>query len=94
MLLLCTMYWRGCRHPAALDAAPLHPPTSHVRWLSNVSVQHQVNHGRQILEALVDEEARVYEFASALVRRMLSERGAPSKWVALLPDLLQAVEPP
>jgi hypothetical protein len=94
VLLLCTMYWRGCRHPAALDSALLHPPTALVRWLSHFTVQRQVDHGRQILQAIIAEEARVHEFASELVRRMLPERGAPSKWVALLPDLLKAVEPP
>jgi hypothetical protein len=94
VLLVSTMYWRGCRHPAALDSTPLHPPTALVRWLSRFTVQRQVDHGRQILEALVDEEARVHEFASELVRRMLRERGPPSKWVALLPDLLKCVEPP
>lgn len=93
VLLLCTMYWRGCRQPAALDSAPLHPPTALVRWLSRFTVRRQVDHGRQILQAIVAEEARVHEFASELVRRMLPERGAPSKWVALLPDLLKAVEP-
>lgn len=94
VLLLCIMYWRGCRHPEALDSTPLHPPTALVRWLSRFTVQRQVDHGRQILEALVAEETRVHEFASELVRRMLPKRGAPSKWVALLPDLLKAVEPP
>jgi hypothetical protein len=94
VLLLCTRYWRGCRHPAALDSTPLHPPTALVRWLSRFPVQRQVDHGRQILEALVCEEARVHEFASELVRRMLREPGPPSKWVALLPDLLKSVEPP
>ena len=93
VLLLCTMYWRGCRHPSAIDSAPLHPPTALVRWLSRFTVQRQVDHGRQILEALVAEEARVHEFALELARRMLPERGLPSRWVALLPDLLKGVEP-
>jgi len=91
--LLCAMYWRGCRHPLALDAAQLHPPTTLVRWLSRFTVQQQVDHGRQILDALVAEEARVHDFALQVVRRMLPQRGAQSHWVALLPDLLRCVEP-
>jgi len=91
--LLCAMYWRGCRHPLALDTAQLHPPTALVRWLSRFTVQQQVDHGRQILDALVAEEARVHGFALQFVRRILPQRGAPSRWVALLPDLLRVVEP-
>jgi len=91
--LLCAMYWRGCRHPLALGTAQLHPPTALVRWLSRFTVQQQVDHGRQILDALVAEEARVHDFALHLVHRMLPQRGAQSRWVALLPDLLRCIEP-
>jgi len=58
--LLCAMYWRGCRHPLALGTAQLHPPTALVRWLSRFTVQQQVDHGRQILDALVAEKVRVH----------------------------------
>ena len=87
------MYWRGCRHPLALNTAQLHPPTALVRWLSRFTVQQQVDHGRQILQALAAEEARVHDLAFQLVPRMLPQRGAASRWIALLPDLLRAVEP-
>ena len=90
--LLCAMYWRGCRHPLALGTAQLHPPTALVRWLSRFTVQQQVDHGRQILDALVAEEARVHDFALQVVGRMLPQRGAHSHWIALLPDLLRVVE--
>ena len=92
--LLCAMYWRGCRHPLVLGTARLHPPTTLVHWLSRFTVQQQVDHGRQILDALVAEEARVHDFALQVVRRMLPQRGAQSHWVALLPDLLSVAEPP
>lgn len=91
-MLLCTMYWRGFRHPASLESTPLHPPTTLVRWLSRFTVQQQADHGRQILDALIAEEARVHAWASELVRRMLPERGAASRWIALLPELLKRVE--
>ena len=66
--LLCAMYWRGCRHPLALDAAPLHPPTALVRWLSRFTVQHQVDHGRQILDALVAEASKTLVRPAAVGR--------------------------
>jgi hypothetical protein len=64
-----------------------------VRWLSRFTVQQQVDHGRQILDLLVAEEARVHDFALQVVRRMLPQRGAQSRWVALLPDLLRCIDP-
>ena len=91
--LLCAMYWRGCRHPLALGTAQLHPPTALVRWLSRFTVQQQVDHGRQILDALVAEEARVNDFALQVVGRMLPQRSAQSRWLALLPDLLRCIDP-
>jgi len=91
--LLCAMYWRGCRHPLALGTAQLHPPTALVRWLSRFTVQQQVDHGRQILDALVAEEARVHDFALQVVGRMLPQRSAQSRWLALLPDLLRCIDP-
>lgn len=93
-LLLCTMYWRGCRVPAAINSAPLHPPTGLVRWLSQFTVQEQADHGRQILAALAAEEARLHEFALQLARRMLPMRAASSRWVVVLPELLNGVESP
>jgi len=86
------MYWRGCRHPLALGTAQLHPPTALVRWLSRFTVQQQVDHGRQILDALVAEKVRVHDFALQVVGRMLLQRGAQSRWVALLPDLLRCID--
>jgi len=91
--LLCAIYWHGCRHPLALGTAQLHPRTALVRCLSRFTVQQQVDHGRQILDALVAEEARVHDFALQVVGRMLLQRGSQSHWVALLPDLLRCVEP-
>lgn len=93
-LLLCTMYWRGCRVPAAISSAPLHPPTGLVRWLWQFAVQEQVDHGRQILDALAAEEARVHEFALQLARRMLPKRAASWRWVVVLPELLKGVDWP
>jgi len=86
------MYWRGCRHPLALGTAQPHPPTALVRWLSRFTVQQQVDHGRQILDALVAEKVRVHDFALQVVGRMLLQRGAQSRWVALLPDLLRCID--
>ena len=91
-LLLCTMYWRGCRNPSAINLAPRHPSTGLVRWLSRFSVQEQVDHGRQILDALATEEARVHAFALQLAHRMLPNRGPSLRRVVLLPDLLRCVE--
>ena len=91
-LLLCTMYWRGCRVPAAINSTPLHPPTGLVRWLSQFTVQQQADHGHQILDALAAEEARVHEFALHLARPMLPMRAASSRWVVVLPELLKGVE--
>jgi len=87
------MYWRGCRHPLALGTAQLHPATALVRWLSRFTVQQQVDHGRQILDALVVEEARVHDFALQVLGRMLPQPKPPSRCIALLPDLLRCVEP-
>jgi len=90
---LCAIYWRGCRHPLAPGTAQLYPPTTLVRWVSRFTVQQQVDHGRQILDAFVAEEARVHDFALQVVGRMLPQRGAQSHWVTVLPDLLRVVEP-
>ncbi len=93
-LLLCTMYWRGCRVPAVINSAPLHPPTGLVRWLSQFTVKEQADHGRQVLNALASEEARVYEFALQLAHRMLPTRAASWRWVVVLPELLKGVDRP
>ena len=90
--LLCTLYWCGFRHPSSIDSPALHPPTALVRWLSRFTVQQQADHGRQILDALLAQEALVHAFASDLVRRMLPQRGAALRRIALLPDLLKQVE--
>ena len=90
--LLCTLYWCGFRHPSSIDSPALHPPTALVRWLSRFTVQQQADHGRQILDALLAQEALVHAFASDLVRRMLPQRCAALRRIALLPDLLKQVE--
>jgi len=53
----------------------MHPPTALVRWVSRFTVQQPVDRGRQVLDALVAEEARVHDFASQ-VRRLLVCVGA------------------
>ena len=92
-VLLCTMYWRGFRNPAYIDAAPQHAATGLIRWLSRFTVRQQLEHGRQILNALAAEEARVHAFALQLARRMVGLRGPSPRRVTLLPDLLKIVEP-
>lgn len=86
--LLAAMYWRGFRHPAALNCAPLHPPTGLLRWLMGFTVQQQVDQRRQVLDLLVKEsgqvEQRSWAVASALVRRIKCHSGL----VVLLPELL------
>jgi hypothetical protein len=91
-LLLCTMYWRGCRVPAAINSPPLHPSTGLVRWLSQFTVRQQADHGHQILRALAAQEARVHEFALQIAHRMLPTRAASPRWVVVLPELLKGVE--
>ena len=92
-VLLCTMYWRGFRNPANITAAPRHPSTGLVRWLSRFTVRQQLDHGRQILHALAAEEARAHAFALQLARRMVPMRGPTPRRVTLLPDLLKCPEP-
>lgn len=86
--LLGAMYWRGFRHPAALNCVPLHPPTGVLRWLMGFTVQQQVDQRRQVLELLVREvghvERRSRAVAGALVRRIKRH----SALVVLLPELL------
>ncbi len=86
--LLAAMYWRGFRHPAALNCTPLHPPTGVLRWLMGFTVQQQVDQRRQVLDLLVREvghvERRSRAVAGALVKRIKSH----SALVVLLPELL------
>lgn len=91
-LLLCTMFWRECRVPEAINSAPLHPCTGIVRWLSQFTVQEQADHGRQILDALAEVEARVYAMALQLAHRMPPTRAASARWVVVLPELLRNPE--
>lgn len=93
VFMLISMYWRGCRHPASLYGPTLHPPTALIRWLSRFSVQHQVDHGRQILDQLTQEETRVHEFAQSVVERMLHRVVGTTCAVLLLPDMLRVIEP-
>ena len=71
----------------------MHPPTALVRWVSRFTVKQPVDRGRQVLDALVAEEARVNDFALQVVGRMLPQRSAQSRWLALLPDLLRCIDP-
>lgn len=87
-LLLCAMYWCGCRIPLAINSAPLHPSTALVRWLSQFTVQQQTDHGRQILHALAAEEKRLHGIAVELARRLLPSEGKPPRWVVVLPELI------
>ena len=64
--VLASMHWCGCSHPRSLFMAPLHPPTGLVRWLTNFSVQDQVDQRQQLLERLALEEQRIDRFANAL----------------------------
>jgi hypothetical protein len=91
--LMISMYWRGCRHPAALYGPTLHPPTALIRWLSRFTVQQQVDHGRQILRLLAEEELRVHEFANSVVEQLPYETAGATCAVALLPDVLRTIEP-
>lgn len=87
-LLLCAMYWRGCRIPLAINSAPLHPSTALVRWLSHFTAQQQTDHGRQILHALAAEEKRLHDIAFELVRRLIPSEGKPPRWAVVLPELI------
>lgn len=87
-LLLCAMYWRGCRIPLAINSAPHHPSTALVRWLSQFTVQQQADHGRQILNTLAAEEKRVHQVAFELARRLLPSEGKPPRWAVVLPELI------
>ena len=84
--LLASMYWCGCRHPAALRIKPLHPPTGLVRWLSTFDVRHQVqvDGAGEILRELVHEMERIDRESRRLVGAMLSIQ----QEVALLPEFL------
>lgn len=92
VFMLISMYWGGCRHPGALDCPKLHPPTALIRWISRFTVQQQVDHGRQILHLLVQEEMRVHDFAKSVVEHLLYRAPGTPCVVALLPDTLRAIE--
>jgi hypothetical protein len=94
VFMLISMYWWGCRHPASLCCPRLHPPTALVRWLSRFTVGQQVDHGRQILDMLVAEEARVYLFACRLVEHLMPRAPKFIRAVVLLPEMLRAIELP
>lgn len=92
VFMLITMYWRGCRHPAVLYCPALHPPTALIRWIARFTVQQQVDHGRQILDLLTAEEARVHDFAKSVVEHLLHRAVGATCAVALLPDMLRSIE--
>jgi hypothetical protein len=92
--MLISMYWRGCRHPASLCCPPLqHPSTALVRWISRFSVSDQVEHGREVLDLLAAEEARVHDFACELIDHMVPKAATFSRAVSLLPEMLRVIEP-
>jgi hypothetical protein len=92
--VLASMYWDGCRHPLSLFAAPLHPPTGLVRWLTGFSVQDQVEHGRLLLVQLAQEEQRMFEFALRLMTRMDAMTVNRDRGLVLLPELLKIAQRP
>jgi hypothetical protein len=92
--VLASMYWCGCSHPLTLFAAPLHPPTGLVRWLTGFSVQDQVEHGRLLLVQLALEEQRVFEFALRLTTRMDAMTVTRDRGLVLLPELLKIAKRP
>lgn len=91
--MLISMYWRGCRHPASLSCPPMHPSTALVRWISSFPVNHQVSQGRELLDGLAAEEARIHDFACQLVDRLLPRNATFARAIPLLPEMLRAIEP-
>jgi hypothetical protein len=83
--LLAAMHWCGCRHPAALNCKPLHPPTGIVRWLSGFELDQQVDCPREVISKLPESMALVERRSRELVAVMIRRRGV----VALLPELLR-----
>jgi hypothetical protein len=51
-----------------------------------------VDHGREILDLLAAEEARVHTFACQLVDRLLPKTTSPPRAVPLLPEMLRVIE--
>ena len=90
--LLVSMYWCGCRHPAALFMVPLHPPTGLVRWLAGFTVQDQVDRGQLLLARLAEEEQRIFDFAQRLVAKMAAMGTSRCSGILLLPELLKIAE--
>ena len=91
--MLISMYWRGCRHPASLSCPPMHPSTALVRWISSFPLNHQVGRGRELLDGLVAEEARIHDFACELVERLVPRKPTCARPIPLLPEMLRAIEP-
>ena len=92
VFMLISMYWRGCRHPASLWCPPLHPSTALVRWVSHFPVNHQVEHGREILGQFAAQEARVHDFACQLADRLVPKSALLARTVPLLPEMLRTIE--
>jgi hypothetical protein len=90
--VMSSMYWDGNRHPLALFAPPLHPPTGLVRWLMSFTVQDQVDHGQSLLTQLVREEQRMFKFALRLSRRIDVLTANRARGLVLLPELLKVAE--
>lgn len=86
--LLAAMYWRGFRHPAALNCTPLHPPTGLLRWLTGFTVQQQVDQRRQVLGLLVREVGHVEQRSRAVAGALVKRVRRHSALVVLLPELL------
>ena len=83
--LLAAMYWWGCRHPAALDQKPLHPPTGIVRWLAGFDISQQVDRPREVIAMLPESMALIEHRSLQLVATMIARR----RVVAMLPELLR-----
>jgi hypothetical protein len=92
--VMSSMYWDGHRHPLALFAPPLHPPTGLVRWLMSFTVQDQVDHGQSLLTQLAREEQRMFEFALRLTTRIDALTANRARGLVLLPELLKVAETP
>lgn len=71
----------------------MHPSTALVRWISSFPVNHQVSHGRELLDRLAAQEARIHDFACQLVDRLVPKKAAFARAIPLLPEVLRAIEP-
>ena len=93
VLLLCIMYWRGCRHPVALDSAPCtHPPPSCDGCRASRCNARSTTAGRSWKHSSTRWHESTNLPRSSFVACCQSAV-RPRSGLALLPDLLKAVEP-